>query len=72
MENEVLEEEDEDYPKTITVQLARCRLPYRWAEPLPEFKSCLSGQPLRSNDLGSPGGVLRGAITGDILGEVGD
>ncbi len=71
-ENGVLEEEDEDYPKAITVQLAHCRLPYRWAEPPPQFKSCLSGQPLRSNDLESPGGVLRGAIRGDILGEVGD
>ncbi len=71
-ENEVLEEDDEEYPKTITVQLAHCRLPYRWAEPPPKFKSCLSGQPLRSNDLESPGGVLRGAIRGDILGEVGD
>ncbi len=72
VENEVLEEEDEDYPKTITVQLSRCKLPYRWAEPPPKFKSCLSGQPLRSYDLGFPGGVLRGAINGDILGEVGD
>ncbi len=71
-ENEVVEEDDEEYPKTITLQLANCRLPYRWAEPLPKIKSCLSGQPLRSNDLESPGGVLRGAIRGDILDEVGD
>ncbi len=72
-ENEVLEEEeDEDYPKTITVQLACCKLPYRWAEPPRKFISCLSRKPVRSYDLGSPGGVLRDAIRGDILGEVGD
>eukprot|EP00953_Heterococcus_sp_UTEX-ZZ885_P028417 15160-Heterococcus_DN1.PRE.5 len=29
------DERDQSYPQKITVRLARCKMPYRWAEPLP-------------------------------------
>jgi hypothetical protein len=74
------DERDQSYPQKITVRLARCKMPYRWAEPLPKFESCLRNpMPLRllrspsssngcsNSALMSADSVLRGAVFGDAV-----
>ncbi|CAN0063101.1 unnamed protein product, partial [Phaeothamnion confervicola] len=54
----------------VFLKLPRCKMPYRWAEPLPPFRSCLSelteAEPAAS---GLPELVLRGALSGDEVAE---
>ena len=65
----------EPYNPIVRIRVARSKMPYRWAEPLPKFSSCLSTPSSAPASLSSPGGglsadgVLRGALFGDEVAD---